>query len=61
MKKLFYFMVTLVIAFGLSSCKCTSNNQDTTEPVIEQEELVVENLISTDREEMYLNYGEDYR
>lgn len=60
-KVLFTLMAAIAILAGVSSCKCTSDKQETVEPAVEQAELVVENLISTDRQSMYTNHGEDYR
>jgi hypothetical protein len=54
-------MAAIAIIAGVSSCKCTSDKQETAEPVAEQAELVVENLISMDRQSMYTNHGEGYR
>lgn len=62
MKKVFItLMATMAVMMGLASCKCTPDNQEPVEPAVEQAELVVENLISTDREQMFLEYGENYR
>lgn len=47
-------------AIAFTSCKCTNDNEKE-ETVVEPAELVVENLVSTDREAMYLKYGGDYR
>ena len=41
---------------AFSSCKCSSDIQE-----VEKTELVVENVVSADRQYMFLNYGEDYR
>ena len=60
-KVLFTLMAAIAIISGVSSCKCTSDKQETAEPVAEQAELVVENLISMDRQSMYTNHGEGYR
>lgn len=60
-KVLFTLMAAIAIIAGVSSCKCTSDKQETAEPVVEQAELVVENLISMDRQSMYTNHGEGYR
>ena len=55
--------MSLVLIFGLSSCNSCTRNQTTpteeTTPVVA--ELVVENVISTDRQAMYLAHGGDYR
>ena len=60
-KVLFTLMAAIAILAGVSSCKCTSDKQETAEPAVEQAELVVENLISTDRQSMYTKHGGDYR
>lgn len=62
MKKIFIFgFIALCMSamFSCSSCKNDNNvePEDTTQVV----SLVAENCISTDREDMFLNYGEDYR
>lgn len=60
-KRLFLMMfVSLMMVFGFNSCSC--DREDKTNNLNgEQAELVVENLISADREYMYLNHGGDYR
>ena len=63
MKKFLMFLMSLVLIFGLSSCNSCTRNQttpteETTPAVVE---LVVENVISTDRQAMYLAHGGDYR
>lgn len=63
MKKFLAFLMSLVLIFGLSSCNSCTRNQttpteETTPAVVE---LVVENVISTDRQAMYLAHGGDYR
>lgn len=60
MKKVFLFLATVAMMVSVASCKCTSDNQEQT-PVLKATELVVENLVSTDRQAMYLNHGGDYR
>ena len=52
-------MAVIAIIFNFTSCKCSNN--DYVEPVSETSELVVENLISMDREYVFLNYGENYK
>lgn len=61
MKKLLTLFMALSMVFAMNSCKCTSDNSSKDETVVEPAELVVENLVSTDREAMYLKYGGDYR
>ena len=55
--------MSLVLIFGLSSCNSCTRNQTTPteEPTPAVAELVVENVISTDRQAMYLAHGGDYR
>jgi hypothetical protein len=53
MKKLF---IVLMIVLGFTSCKCSSDTQNDVNP-----ELIVENLISMDKEDMFVNYGENYK
>ena len=50
-------LASVLIAFAVSSCKCTP---DVDEPV-GNVSTAVENLVSLDRQDMFLNYGEDYR
>ena len=57
MKKFFVILASILIAFAVSSCKCTS---DVEEPVFGTI-ASVENLVSLDRQDMFQNYGEDYR
>lgn len=50
------------MVFAMNSCKCTSDNNKKDDAVaVEPVELVVENLVSTDRQSMYLKYGDNYR
>ena len=60
MKKLFLILATVAMMVGVASCKCSSNTQEQ-ENVLGETELVVENVISTDRQAMFLNHGKDYR
>lgn len=61
MKKVFsILMVSLAMMIGLTSCKCTSE-QESVEPAVEQGALVVENVISTDRQAMFLAHDGNYR
>lgn len=57
MKKFIYLITAIIVAFGIYSCKCTSE----VEPVVENAELVVENVVSVDKEYMFLNYNGDYK
>ena len=56
MKSFFTMLIaSLAVVLCVASCKCTADNQ--------QEEvagLVLENTVSTDREDMFLNYGRVY-
>ena len=69
MKKISLFIMSLVFALVMSFSACTGCNKTQTvdEPNVESTELVdtaemvVENVISTDRQYMYMNYGGDYR
>lgn len=62
MKKLFGLLIAFSMVFAMNSCKCTSdNNKKDDAVVVEPVELVVENLVSTDRQSMYLKYGDNYR
>lgn len=62
MKKVFItLMAILAVIAGVSSCKCTPEKQEPVEPAVEQAELVVENLVSADRQAMFLEYGDSYR
>lgn len=62
MKKIILCLM-LAISFVLASCSgCTEQpefNENSNDTVFES--LIVENVISTSREGMFLNYGEDYR
>ena len=48
----------LMLMIGVSACTCTQQ-KETSEPAVA--ELVVENVISTDRQAMFLAHGGDYR
>ena len=68
MKKISLFMMALLFSmmFSFVSCnKCSAPQEvvlnDTTEAVVETADLVVENLISMDRQAMYNKVGGDYR
>ena len=47
-----------MLMIGVSACTCTQQKV-TSEPQVA--ELVVENTISTDRQDVYLNHGKEYR
>lgn len=59
MKKLIYIFIGIIALIGISSCKCQSEKQ--AEPTFKQSELIVENVVSADKEKMFLDYGSDYR
>lgn len=68
MKKVILCLLLTVLSLGLfNSCTGCSNESnevpvtDSVEVVAEPSTFVVENLISTDRQYMYMNYGGDYR
>jgi hypothetical protein len=57
MKKSLFTALIIGIATLLTVCACKCTNDNT---VVDEGELVVENTISTDREDMFLNYGKVY-
>ncbi len=59
MKKFFMFLVGLMLMIGVSSCTCTQQKESNFDSSVA--ELVVENTISTDRQDVYLNHGKEYR
>lgn len=59
MKKIFAFLVGLMLMICVSSCTCTQQKETLADS--EVAELVVENTVSTDRQDVYLNHGENYR
>lgn len=60
MKKLVLFAFLCALFIGVTSCNsCKKDDAKVTSNV--DTTLVVENVISTDREAMTLNYGSDYR
>ena len=67
MKKIL-FMLVAVLCMGLVSCnsckseKADNATKDSTEAVVNSDSaLVLENIISMDRQDMYTNYKQDYR
>lgn len=61
MKKLFLFALVCAMFMGITSCNSLkSKNEDKAVGDVDTT-LVVENLISTDREAMTLNFNKDYR
>lgn len=65
MKKFILLIGALAICalINLNSCSSCSNKENilSEETISEKGELIVENIISSDREYMFLNYGGDYR
>ena len=63
--KMFIAMFVAMFAFAMTSCdkqkKQAVEPEDATEEVVETPEFTVENVISMDRQDMFLNYKEDYR
>lgn len=58
MKKFLSVLLIAFMAMSLTSCEWFKNKQEKEEPVAQ---LNVENLVSIDKEYMFLNYGEDYK
>ena len=58
MKKFLVFLMGIMFMIGVSACTCTQQKK-TSEP--EAAELVVENVISLDRQAMFVAHGGDYR
>jgi hypothetical protein len=58
MKKFLVFLMGIMLMIGVSACTCTQQKK-TSEP--EVAELVVENVISLDRQAMFVAHGGDYR
>lgn len=58
-------MISVMFALSFSSCnKCKSDNagpKDTTTVAVDTAAMVLENVISTDKEYMFANYNGDYR
>lgn len=52
MRKLIIIAVAILATLSIAGCKCSKE-----EAVVDQQEIIVENTISTDREYMSLNYG----
>ena len=59
MKKILLFCMSLV--FFCSCTNCSSNKEVEEEALVDSTALIVEDVISTDREQMYLNYGDNVR
>jgi hypothetical protein len=52
-------IAAFVLMFGINSCKCSTDVVDDT--TLTGTPATVENLVSLDRQDMYMTYGEDYR
>jgi len=63
MKKILFSLVVMATMLFTSCNKCSQSTEPTDEDtvVVDTTEMVVENLISLDRQDMYLHYSEDYR
>jgi hypothetical protein len=59
MKKFLVFLMGLMLMIGVSACTCSQQKKETSEPAVA--ELVVENVISLDRQAMFVAHGGDYR
>ena len=59
MKKFLVFLMGIMLMIGVSSCTCTQQKGSDVDSKVA--ELVVENTVSTDRQDVYLNHGEEYR
>ena len=59
MKKAIFALMAIAMLGAFTGCKCTNEKADETN--VEPAELVLENLISADRQYMFLNYGSDYK
>ena len=60
MKKLFVFLMSIMLMIGMCACTCTQQKDEPADDGLSTE-LVVENVISADREAMFLAHGGDYR
>ena len=58
MKKFLVFLMGLMLMIGVGSCTCTQQKETSEQEVAE---LVVENVVSLDRQAMNLSHGGDYR
>ena len=58
MKKFLVFLMGLMLMIGVGSCTCTQQKETSEQEVAE---LVVENVVSLDRQAMNLLHGGDYR
>jgi hypothetical protein len=60
MKKFLMILASVLILFGINACNSCSN-EPKEESTVSGTPATVENLISLDRQNMYLKYAEDYR
>ena len=58
MKKFLVFLMGVMLMIGVSACTCSRQKKDVDPAVTE---LVVENVVSLDRQAMNLAHGDDYR
>jgi len=62
MKKLFGILASLLLIIGISACTCSSEKKVQGNDVLRSgEAATVENLISLDRQAMYVAHGGNYR
>lgn len=63
MKKLFVILTSLLLMIGVSSCNSCNKNTETVikDPAIEFVSDNTSHLIALDRQNMFLNYGKDYK
>lgn len=62
MKKLFGILASLLLIIGISACTCSSEKKVQGNDTLRSgEAATVENLISLDRQAMYVAHGGDYR
>ena len=62
MKKLFGILASLLLIIGISACTCSSEKKVQGNDVLRSSEAAtVENLISLDRQAMFVAHGGDYR
>ena len=58
MRKFLVFLMGIMLMIGVSACTCSRQKKDVDPAVAE---LVVENVVSLDRQAMNLAHGDDYR
>ena len=59
MKKVIFALMAIAMFGTFTGCKCTNEKADETNA--ESAEIVLDSLISADRQYMLLNYGSDYK